>query len=58
MISDATLWTAPLSPISITLAVFFGFVLLFLILGRQQKLEMEMEPTIERMPQQLNHHLD
>jgi len=34
---DATFWTAPLSPISITLAVLLGFVVLFLVLGRQQE---------------------
>lgn len=51
-IEDATLWTAPLSPISITLAVLLGFIVLFLVLGRQQRLEMEAE----RLEYHRHHH--
>ena len=36
-IDDATWWTAPLTPVSITLAALLGFVILFLILGCQQR---------------------
>lgn len=44
-IDDATIWTAPLSPISITLAVLLGFIILFLVLGRQQRLDAEADKT-------------
>jgi len=36
-IDDATWWTAPLTPVSITLAALLGFVILFLVLGCQQR---------------------
>jgi len=36
-IDDATWWTAPLTPVSITLAALLGFVILFLVLGCQQQ---------------------
>jgi len=36
-IDDATWWTAPLTPVSITLAALLGFVILFLVLGFQQR---------------------
>ena len=34
---DATWWTAPLTPVSITLAALLGFIILFLVLGCQQR---------------------
>ena len=42
-IEDATWWTAPLTPISITLAALLGFVILFLILGCQQRTQEVLE---------------
>jgi len=36
-LDDATWWTAPLTPVSITLAALLGFVILFLVLGCQQR---------------------
>jgi len=36
-IDDATWWTAPLTPVSITLAALLGFVILFMVLGCQQR---------------------
>lgn len=44
-LDDGTIWTAPLSPISITLAVLLGFIILFLVLGRQQRLDAEADKT-------------
>ena len=36
MLADSTFFTAPLSPLSITLAALLGFVVLFIVLGRSQ----------------------
>lgn len=36
-VDDATWWTAPLTPVSITLAALLGFIILFLVLGCQQR---------------------
>jgi len=36
-LDDATWWTAPLTPVSITLAALLGFIILFLVLGFQQR---------------------
>jgi hypothetical protein len=42
-IDDATWWTAPMSPVSITLAALLGFVILFVILHLQQRRQMALE---------------
>jgi len=42
-IDDATWWTAPLTPVSITLAALLGFIILFLVLGFQQRRQEVME---------------
>jgi len=42
-IDDATWWTAPLTPVSITLAALLGFIILFLILGCQQRRQTSVE---------------
>jgi len=42
-LDDATWWTAPLTPVSITLAALLGFVILFMVLGCQQRRQEVLE---------------